>query len=104
MTVLDDFFPIFADCMEKKVTGALNAVNPGLIEHNTILGWYKDLQNEGHTWEEIPNDTLVTKCVAAARSNNLLDTGRLKELYPEIPDIGVSVRRILEENKFSGRK
>lgn len=104
MTVLDDFFPIFADCMEKKVTGALNAVNPGLIEHNTILGWYKELQNKGHTWEEIPNDTLVTKCVAAARSNNLLDTGRLKELYPEIPDIDVSVRRIMEENKFAGRK
>lgn len=104
MTVLDDFFPIFADCMEKKVTGALNAVNPGLIEHNTILGWYKEFQNEGHTWEEIPNSTLVSKCVAAARSNNLLDTGRLKELYPSIPNIDVSVRRIMEENKFAGRE
>jgi len=106
MTVLDDFLPILAECLEKRVTGTLNAVNPGVIEHNTILEWYKELQNPDHTWETIPNKELVESCVKGARSNNYLDTSRVKSLFPNLPSITDSVRAILENkhNRFQGRK
>lgn len=103
MTVLDDILPILADCMKQGVKGALNAVNPGVIDHSTILTWYRDLQNSGHSWQEITNDTLVDTCVKGARSNNALDTDRIQELFPTIPTIGDSVRRILGNNTFVGR-
>ena len=104
MTVLDDILPMLVECMEKQVKGTLNATNPGVIDHHTILTWYKELQNKEHTWEEISNDVLVSKWVKGARSNNYLDTTRIQSLFPELPPIGVSVRKIMETNRFQGRK
>ena len=104
MTVLDDILPMLATCMENQVKGTLNATNPGVIDHHTILTWYKELQNAEHTWEEISNDVLVSQWVKGARSNNYLDTTRIQSLFPELPPIGVSVRKIMETNRFQGRK
>ena len=103
MTVLDDILPILADCMRDGVTGTLNAVNPGVIDHTTILRWFRDIQDQGHTWEEIDNAVLVGTCVKGARSNNMLDTSRINSLCPSIPLIQTSVRRILETFPFKGR-
>jgi len=103
MTVLDDILPMLAECMEKNVKGTLNATNPGVIDHRTILTWYKELQNPDHTWEEITNDILVTTQVKGARSNNYLETTRIQSLFPAILPIGESVRKILETNRFKAR-
>ena len=103
MTVLDDMLPILADLLKAGVKGTLNAVNPGVIDHHTILTWYKELQNPEHTWEEIDNGTLVSTYVKGARSNNMLDTSRLVSLVPSIPSISDSVRKIVEQYKFAGR-
>jgi 3,5-epimerase/4-reductase len=103
MTVLDDILPCLADCMDKKVVGTLNATNPGVIDHNTILTWYKELQNPAHTWDTVTGEELVATLVKGARSNNYLDTSRLETLCPEIPSIHASVRRILESHPFAGR-
>jgi UDP-glucose 4,6-dehydratase len=101
MTVLDDILPCLVECMERRVTGTLNAVNPGAIDHSTILSLYTQYQNKDHTWECISKETLLTSCVRGARSNNLLDTTRLKTLFPSIPDIQTSVERILNEHAFA---
>ncbi len=103
MTVLDDILPILEECMEKNITGTINAVNPGLISHSTILKLYKEIQNPEHTWEEITNEELVSKCVKAKRSNNYLDSKKIREIKPELLDITDSVIKILKENKFKGR-
>jgi 3,5-epimerase/4-reductase len=103
MTVLDDVLPCLADCMLRGVRGTLNAVNPGTIDHSTVLGMYKEIQNAGHTWFEISNKELVGGFVKGKRSNNELDTSRLEQLFPHIPHIGESVYRILTENAFKGR-
>ena len=103
MTVLDDVLPCLADCMIRGIKGTLNAVNPGIIDHSTILGLYRDLQNKEHSWFEISNEALVGGFVKGKRSNNELDTSRLEQLFPAIPRIEDSVRRILTENKFRGR-
>jgi UDP-glucose 4,6-dehydratase len=103
MTVMDDILPLLVRAMEDGVVGALNATNPGVIDHSTILGLYKELQNHGHSWEEIDKQELLGSCVKAARSNNMLGTQRIEELYPELPNIYISVKRLLEENKFAGQ-
>jgi UDP-glucose 4,6-dehydratase len=103
MTVLDDILPILEQCLRRRVTGALNAVNPGLIDHDTILSWYKQFQNPDHTWESVNTNTLVTTCVKSGRSNNCLDTSRIKSLFPDLPSIDVSVKRIMETCKFAPR-
>jgi dTDP-glucose 4,6-dehydratase len=103
MTVLDDILPRLEECMKMGLKGTLNAVNPGTIDHATILGWYRDLQNPDHTWEEISNDVLVSQCVKGARSNNKLDTTYISKLFPTLPTIQDSVYKILENNTFAGR-
>lgn len=103
MTVLDDILPCLADCMDKKVVGTLNATNPGVIDHRTILTWYKELQNPSHTWAEVTGEELVATLVKGARSNNYLETSRIEALCPGLPPIGDSVRRILETHRFAGR-
>ena len=104
MTVLDDVLPCLADCMRRGIKGTLNAVNPGVIDHSTILGMYKEIQNKEHTWTEISNETLVQGFVKGKRSNNELDTSRLEQLFPDIPRIGDSVKRILTENTFKSSR
>ena len=101
MTVLDDILPKLAECMEKRITGTLNAVNPGVIDHDTILNWYKQYQNKDHVWESITNQTLVESCVKGARSNNRLDTSRLQMLFPDIQNIETSVETIMKTCSFS---
>lgn len=103
MTVLDDILPRLADCMERGIVGTLNAVNPGVIDHETILSWYKQYQNAEHTWESISNETLVETCVKGARSNNRLDTSRIQSLFPDIPSIDTSVEHILQSYVFLPR-
>jgi UDP-glucose 4,6-dehydratase len=104
MTVLDDILPLLADALAAKTTGTLNATNPGLIDHTTILNWYKEIQNPKHTWEEVDNATLVKTLVKGARSNNFLDTNRITTLFPgRVPHILHSVRKILETYPFKGR-
>ena len=103
MTVLDDILPVLAECMARKDVGTLNAVNPGTLDHKTILTMYKELQNPEHTWTEITNSELVGGFVKGARSNNYLETARLEELSPLVPSLADSVRSILSANKFAGR-
>jgi len=100
MTVMEDILPCLVNCMDKKMTGPLNATNPGVIEHNTILNWYKELQDPEHVWTSINNTELLRSCVKSARSNNELDTTRLQTLFPSVPTIQASVRRILESESF----
>jgi nucleoside-diphosphate-sugar epimerase len=103
MTVLDDILPLLARCMEQRTVGTLNAVNPGTMDHSTILNMYKNFQNPEHTWEEINTDVLLGTCVKGARSNNYLDTKRIQTLFPEIPTLTDSVEKILKEYTFLGR-
>jgi len=100
MTVMEDVLPCLVECMERKVVGPLNATNPGAIEHNTILGWYKELQDSSHTWTNVDTKELLVSCVKSARSNNTLDTKRIQSLFPSLPTIGESVRRLLETHSF----
>ena len=98
MTVLPELLPILLDMAENKVTGTVNLTNPGTISHNTILQMYKEIVNPDFTWKNFSIEE-QSQILAAGRSNNFLDTSKLKNMYPNVKNIEDSVRDILIEMK-----
>lgn len=95
MTVLSDMIPIIIDMATRNVTGTINLTNPGTISHNEILDLYKKYVDSEFTWK---NFTLEEQAqiLLSGRSNNELDTSRLRTLYPDVPSIRDSVERLLQ--------
>lgn len=98
MTVLETFFPIFLDLLLKNKTGTYNCTNPGVINHNQILQMYKELINPQFTWKNFTIDE-QDKILYAKRSNNKLDTTKLTNEYPNIPNINDAVLMTLKNFK-----
>ena len=96
MTVLDDLLPVMVDMAVQCEVGTVNMTNPGVIDHDTILRMYRDKVDPSHRWTLVSQDTLQEQCVQAGRSNNFLQTLRLRHAYPDVPDIRTSVGRILD--------
>ena len=91
MTVLPDLLPLMIDMIMKKEIGTINLTNPGYISHNEILELYKENINPDFKWEnmtiEEQNNILLSE-----RSNNILNTEKLKKLYPDVKDIKTSIK------------
>ena len=98
MTVLEDLLPIMIDMSMRKITGTVNLVNPGTIEHSEILDMYREIVDNTFTYNLFSYEEQM-KILASERSNNELDTSRLKSLGYDAPDIKTSVRKILETMK-----
>ncbi len=96
MTVLPSLLPVMIDMALRRETGTINLVNPGLISHNEILSLYKEIVDPSFTWK---NFDLVeqSQVLAAGRSNNLLDTTKLTNLYPKVPCIRDAVIMCLKD-------
>lgn len=96
MTVLEDAIPATIALACRRETGTINMVNPGVMDHDTILRMYRDLCDPDHTWTLVPPETLAESGrIQAQRSNNHLDTQKLESLFPEFPTLEDSVRLIL---------
>ena len=97
MTVLPDLLPLLIDMIIKKEIGTINLVNPGYISHNEILDLYKENKNPDFTWENMTikeqNQLLLSE-----RSNNILNTEKLQNLYPDVKDIKTSIKDLLKNN------
>jgi dTDP-glucose 4,6-dehydratase len=98
MTVLPELLPYVLDMMKNKVNGTMNLTNPGLISHNEILQMYKDIVDPLFTWQNFSQEE-QRKILDADRSNNYLDTSRLKSLFPQIQNIKDAVKKCLYEYK-----
>ena len=98
MTVLDDFFPIFLDLMKRKSIGTYNCTNPGKISHNEILTEYAELIDPTIDWENITLSE-QSKILKSDRSNNELDTTKIKLEYPDLKNINDSVTDVLLKMK-----
>ena len=98
MTVLPELLPYMIDMADRKITGTVNLVNPGLISHNEILEMYKNTVDNNFAWENftIEEQDLI---LAAKRSNNFLDSTKLESLYPNVTNIRDSVANVLKKYK-----
>lgn len=94
MTVLPDFYPIIVDLIKTSKTGTLNLVNPEVISHNEILEMYKEIIDPSFQWSNFTIEE-QNKILKSKRSNNNLNTDKLKTLYPSVLPIKESVRKCL---------
>jgi nucleoside-diphosphate-sugar epimerase len=76
MSVLDELIPIAVCMMKERYTGTYNFTNPGVIDHNEILGMYRDIVDKEFTWSNFSIDEQGT-VLLSKRSNNYLDTTKL---------------------------
>ena len=67
-----------------------------MISHNQILKMYQEIVDPNFTWENFSIEE-QDSILKSRRSNNYLDTNKLLTLYPEINNITVAVRKILEQ-------
>ena len=86
ISVLSDLIPILVDMTMNKITGTINFTNPGLVSHNEILEMYKELVDPSFTWKNMTREEQKTLLVGS-RSNCLLDTTKLKQLFPNVKNV-----------------
>lgn len=94
MTVLPMLMPKMIDMAANKTVGTVNLTHPGTIAHNEVLGLYKKHVDPDFTWQNFTIEEQDT-ILLSARSNNLLETDRLKELYPDVDDIHTAVEKVM---------
>jgi len=99
MTVLDDFFPIFIDLILKNKTGTYNCTNPGIISHNEILTFYKQIIDKDFTWTNMDIEE-QRKMLKSDRSNNYLDTSKIQLDYHKLRPIHESIIIVLNKMKL----
>jgi 3,5-epimerase/4-reductase len=100
MTVLEECLPAALKMARNGVRGTVNLTNPGLVSHNEILDWYKEIVDPEFSYKNFsPEEQL--KILAADRSNNCLDTTRLSELCPEVRYIKDAVKVALQGIKVN---
>ena len=95
MSYLPELLPIALDLSKQKQTGTINLTNPGTISHNEILEIYKEYVDTSFTWKNFTIEE-QSKILLSARSNNKLNTDKLKGLYPEISSIKDAVLRCMK--------
>jgi hypothetical protein len=83
------------DMADKKQTGTINLTNPGAITHNEILEMYKEIVDPTFIWQNFTIEE-QDNILLSGRSNNILDTTKLVNLYPNVKPIKESIREVLQ--------
>ncbi|CAL9087371.1 unnamed protein product [Musa textilis] len=99
MTILDELLPISIEMAKRNLTGIWNFTNPGVVSHNEILEMYRDYIDPNFTWKNFTLEEQA-KVIVAPRSNNELDTAKLKKEFPELLPIKESlIKHVFEPNQ-----
>jgi UDP-glucose 4,6-dehydratase len=99
MTVLNELVPLAIEGAIRNLTGVYNFTNPGVISHNEVLELYKSYCHGEFKWENFSLEE-QNKILTAPRSNNELDTEKLRRAFPGIMDIKSSlIKHVFEVNK-----
>ncbi len=98
VTVIDDMLNAFYQLLEKKAEGIYHVTNPGTMKHRELMGLYEELVDPTHTNEWIDNAELVKQGLATkGRSNNFLNSDKLKALGIEMRDVHEALRDTMEK-------
>nr|XP_010933908.2 bifunctional dTDP-4-dehydrorhamnose 3,5-epimerase/dTDP-4-dehydrorhamnose reductase [Elaeis guineensis] len=90
ITILDELLPISIEMAKRNLTGIWNFTNPGVVSHNEILEIYRDYIDPNFTWKNFSLEEQA-KVIVAPRSNNELDTTKLKNEFPELLSVKESL-------------
>jgi len=94
-TVIEDFIPAAIELMGKRATGIFNMTNMGAMDHQTLMGLYREIVDPGFKVNLMPKaeqDELNKR-----RSNCVLNTDKREAVGVHMPPIEESVRRVLGE-------
>jgi 3,5-epimerase/4-reductase len=94
MSVLPDLIPEMIQSIVDKKTGTVNLVNPGPIDHQTILDMYRKYIDANHTCEYI-TETEHDGMLLSQRSKNILVSSF------NVPSTIESIEKILSSGKFN---
>lgn len=99
MTVLDELLPISIEMAKRNCRGIWNFTNPGVVSHNEVLEMYRDYIDPKFKWENFGLEEQA-KVIVAPRSNNELDTTKLKNEFPYLLSIKDSIiKYVFEPNR-----
>ncbi|KAK8958039.1 putative rhamnose biosynthetic enzyme 1 [Platanthera zijinensis] len=99
MTILDELLPISIEMAKRNLTGIWNFTNPGVISHNEILEMYREHIDSNFAWKNFTLEEQA-KVIVAPRSNNELDTVKLKAEFPELLPIKESlIKYVFKPNR-----
>jgi dTDP-4-dehydrorhamnose reductase len=100
VTIIEDFMPFLERVIEKKPTGILNAVNPGVYEHRDLLERYREKIDPQREFEYIGLEEFegLTK---AARSNCVLSTAHCEKMGIAMPPVSESLPVLVDRYKAS---
>ena len=105
MSVLYDLMPLLAAMADKKYTGLYNFTNPGVISHNQVLDYFKQIIDPELTYQNFTQEE-HDELLKVPRSNNKLDTTKLenaaKELNISLPEIHTAVKNCYKRMKANG--
>lgn len=100
MTVMEDFMPFLEKVIEKRPTGVLNAVNPGVYEHRMLLEMYREMIDPSREFEYIGLKEFEGMTVAK-RSNCVLSAKLTEEMGIAMPEVKESLPKLIERYKKS---
>jgi dTDP-4-dehydrorhamnose reductase len=87
LTIMPDCMPILVDLMKRRVGGALNLVNPTPISLHDIVELYREIvDSDAGEHERIGIDSEIGARLMATKAHCALDTRRLVELCPTVPN------------------
>ena len=95
LSVLPSLFPALRSLARRRITGTLNFTNPGYLSHSQVLELYRthvDPTVEWSTFTEAEQNRLLK----AKRSNNVLDTGKLRRFCPDVPGVREALVAVLQ--------
>lgn len=99
MTILDELLPISIEMAKRNLTGIWNFTNPGVVSHNEILEMYREYIDPNFTYKNFTLEEQA-KVIVAPRSNNELDTTKMKGEFPELLSIKDSlIKYVFEPNR-----
>jgi len=107
-TVVSDLVDTCYKIIQKRGTGIFHVVNPGIMRHRDLLALYREYVDPNHVTEWIREEDLVAKGLATKmRSNNIMQSERLKALGIEMRPMDVALRDTMmryAQNVFASRK
>ena len=95
MTILDELLPVMCNMVIEKKTGTINLVNPGIVDHDTILQLYKKYIDSNHKYELIDYEE-QRKLLLSDRSNNELIVNKLQEYNSSFCNIKDGIENIFK--------
>lgn len=93
ISILDDLLPEAIYMTLKGVKGCFNFVNPGVLSHNEVLELYIKYVDPMFHYENFTEEEM-NQMLKSRRANAELDTSKLLQICPHIPNVKDSIHKV----------